>query len=78
MKEMMKEMIGSDPEIRSALGKSVLKRALSGDMTALKIVWSYMDGMPPQAVDVTSGGEKIEGFILEFINKDEAKDKDSK
>jgi len=49
--EWFKEMLASKPEVRDAIGKSITKKALEGDVTAQKLVWSYMDGMPSQAID---------------------------
>lgn len=60
--EMMKEMLNSEPEIKKAIGKAISEKAKSGDITAIKILWQYMDGMPVQ--DITSGGEKIAAPII--------------
>jgi len=49
--EWFKEMLASKPEVKDALGKSITKKALEGDVTAQKLVWSYMDGMPSQAIE---------------------------
>lgn len=57
--EMMKEMLSSKPEVKETLGKVIITKALEGDITAIKTVWQYMDGMPKQAIDHTSDGEKI-------------------
>lgn len=48
--EMMKEMLSSDPRVKETLGKVIITKALEGDITAIKTVWQYMDGMPPQSV----------------------------
>lgn len=49
--EMMREMLDSKPEVKEAIGKVIAKKALEGDITAIKTLWQYMDGMPQQKVD---------------------------
>jgi hypothetical protein len=61
--EWFREMLNSKPEVKDAIGKSILKKALEGDMAAIRTVWQYMDGMPSQGVDLTSGGEKIDSLV---------------
>jgi len=56
--EMMKEMLGSNPEIKRALGKVIIRKALEGDMAAINRVWAYMDGLPTQPIN-TSGVTEI-------------------
>jgi hypothetical protein len=51
--ETIREMMGERPEIKKALGTKVIDAALKGDMAAIKLIWSYMDGMPIQQTDVT-------------------------
>jgi len=41
-----KQMLASKPEVKDAIGKSIVKKALEGDVAAQRMVWSYMDGMP--------------------------------
>ena len=49
--EWFKEMLASKPEVKDAIGKSILKKALEGDPAAQRLVWNYMDGMPSQAIE---------------------------
>jgi hypothetical protein len=39
---------------------------------ALKILCEYADGKPAQSVDVTSGGSKIAGVVVEIIRGNNA------
>ena len=57
--EMMKEMLNAQPEIKKAIGQRIAKKALEGDITAIKTLWQYMDGMPQQYVDHTTAGNPI-------------------
>jgi hypothetical protein len=52
--EWFREMLNSNPEMKDAIGKSIIKQALSGDTTAQKLVWNYMDGMPEQSTKSTN------------------------
>ncbi len=62
--DWFKNMLDSDPEVKDKIGKSILNKALEGDIAAQKLVWNYMDGLPLQSTDLTSDGEKIEGVII--------------
>lgn len=57
--EMMQEMLGSEPEKKRALGEAILQKALAGDVTAIKTLWNYMDGMPKQGIELSGedGGD---------------------
>ncbi len=39
-------MLTSKPEVKDAIGNSIVKKALEGDTAAQKLVWGYMDGLP--------------------------------
>lgn len=56
--EMMKEMLSSKPEVKETLGKVIITKALEGDITAIKTVWQYMDGMPKQNVTLEGNENK--------------------
>jgi hypothetical protein len=57
--EMMKKMLSEKPEIKQAIGQQIAKKALQGDQAAMRMLWNYMDGMPQQHTDITSGGKPI-------------------
>lgn len=61
--EWFQEMLNSKPEVKDAIGKSIMEKALAGDPTAQKLVWNYMDGMPKQAHELTGK----DGQDLKFI-----------
>lgn len=60
--QTIKDMMDEKPEIKKALGAKILDMALKGDVTAMKTLWNYIDGMPQQ--DITSNGEKLEGVVI--------------
>jgi len=68
--ETIREMMDEQPEIKKALGQKILKMAMDGDITAMKTIWNYLDGMPQQNTDITTLGEKI-GMILHSPEKNE-------
>ena len=72
--EMMKEMLEALPEIKLAIGQSIVKSALKGDNAAQKLLWNYMDGMPTQAVELTGeeGGPVEHEMTIKFVRADAA------
>lgn len=74
--DWFKNMLNSKPEVKEAMGTAILKKALQGDVTAQKIIWQYMDGMPVQK-NILAGDEenpvKIDvGGTLEKIYGDQS------
>ena len=68
--ETIKAMMDEKPEIKKALGNKILEMALKGDITAMKTLWQYMDGMPKQTTDITSGGEPLKIETVNYAGKD--------
>lgn len=69
--EMMQQMLKASPDIKTAIGKVVAQKAAEGDLVAIKLLWQYMDGMPPQnqtltITDVNKVVEKLESDYGEF------------
>lgn len=65
--EMMKEMLSSKPEVKETLGKVIITKALEGDITAIKTVWQYMDGMPQQ--NLTLSGDESKPLYVELPSR---------
>jgi hypothetical protein len=58
-------MMDEKPDIKKALGSKILEYALKGDMTAIKLLWQYMDGMPTQRQELTGkDGEDIKSTLI--------------
>lgn len=55
--ETVREMMTKKPATKKALGTKILEMALQGDISAIKTIWSYMDGTPVQS-NIISGDEK--------------------
>lgn len=65
--EQMRQMLESRPEIREALIQKTIAKALEGDPAFTKLLWSYLDGMPKQNVDVTTLGDKIQQSVIHYL-----------
>lgn len=67
--EVMRTYLQEIPEGQTRTRKELFvdksfQKASEGDPTFAKLVWNYIDGMPKQAVDVTSGGEKLSTVLM--------------
>lgn len=45
--EAFRSMLSADPEAKKQIVESIKSKALQGDSAAQKLVWNYMDGLPP-------------------------------
>ena len=50
--ETIRAMMDEKPEIKKALGAKILQMAVEGDITAIKTIWNYLDGMPLQKQEI--------------------------
>jgi hypothetical protein len=51
---------GKDYTYEEAFIKSILKKGIvDGDSATQRLIWNYLDGMPQQRTDITSGGKVI-------------------
>lgn len=51
--ETVRAMLTERPEIKQALATKIMDAALKGDVTAQKLLWNYMDGMPEQKTELS-------------------------
>lgn len=62
---LIEEVIGE--EGKKAVIKKLFEKAKDGSYLHAQLLLAYMYGKPQDHVDVTSGGEKIEGAIKEIV-----------
>ena len=58
-----KDAQGKPVPVEDALVQKVIKMALDGDRKMIELIWNYLDGKPPQYIDITSNGERV-GTVL--------------
>ena len=59
-----KDAQGNPVAIEEALIQKIIKMALEGDRKMIELVWNYLDGKPPQNIDVTSKGARVGTVVL--------------
>ena len=62
VKEIIEEYKNKLTEALPSISPVLIKKAKGGDMIAIKELHDRAMGKPHQTTDITSGGEKIEGF----------------
>ena len=57
IKEAMEEMQEDGEPVKKKISRSLIAKALSGDVQAIKEIGDRIDGKPKQSVDVDNSGE---------------------
>lgn len=50
--DTVRAMLARSPEVKERLTQKIKEKALAGDMKAIELLWSYMDGKPVQTSNV--------------------------
>lgn len=67
---LLKIAEGKDFTYEEALVKKIMHKAIvEGDPQMIKLMWNYIDGMPAQSMDLTSGGKELPTPIMSGIIK---------
>ena len=61
--EAIRGMMDEKPEVKKALAQKILQMALQGDITAIKTLWNYIDGMPKQDMGIDAN------MVIEIVRK---------
>lgn len=59
-----KDAQGNPLPVEEALAQKIIKMALDGDRKMIELIWNYLDGKPPQNIDLTSKGERVGTVVL--------------
>lgn len=76
MTTLFKEMLikigdGNTEAYDALLTKRIFKMAIvDGNEQMIKLLVSYVDGLPPQSVDLTTGGKELPVPIINLTNKE--------
>ena len=68
--ELMREFLQQAPPDQKKtyqqlfIDKTYHKAVVEGDVAAIKLIWSYIDGMPKQSVDHTTNGQQLPQPII--------------
>jgi hypothetical protein len=65
IKKEIKSTLNSKDEFAQSIAAILIQKALGGDMAAIKEILDRTEGKPQQAVDHTTGGEKINIIITD-------------
>jgi len=74
IKEMSQYDLWDGKQRKVRIVEALLKKAEDGDTQAFKELANRSDGMPKQAVDVTSDGKELQPVLVKFIDADKHSD----
>ena len=63
----------SKKQYKELVSKRLVVEAINGNVVAAKQIFDRMDGMPPQALDHTTSGEKIEVVFSSSLDRRDGK-----
>lgn len=66
--ETLSEGTGTSKE-KMLINKIMEKAIVEGNEQMIKLMWNYLDGMPQNYTDITTGGEKINYVITDGESK---------
>lgn len=76
LKKHLEEVPDGEKRSRAqAFIEKTLNQAMKGDPANAKLVWQYIEGLPQQKVDVTTGGKPIS--ILSHVHGDDGDKEDT-
>lgn len=74
---LMREFLKQSPEgkkvtYKELFIKKAFQKALGGDITAMKLIWNYIDGLPTQNLNI--GGQLDNPLLTKEVSKKELKE----
>lgn len=67
--EAFRSMLCADPDAKRQIVESIKEKALKGDPAAQKLVWNYMDGLPPKSPEDPGASAERPLFIVKRLQK---------
>ena len=74
IKQRLQQLGPQNREVIDQLADNIVQDALDGKDGLNKLVWAYLDGLPKQSTDITSGGKPIP--IFGDVSKDHSHQED--
>lgn len=64
LQEAVEEAMKDGKPLKYHMARAMVKEVLKGNVQAFNAIMNRMDGMPEQATDITSKGEKIQPMVI--------------